>query len=135
MNLLLIPIPHAPVTLLRLEGRLDWAAGASVERFAEQRRNQRSRERRDERGLVLDLGALEFCDSLGLGVLVALAQNEHEAGGELVVCNLRPAVRRTLEAVRLHEFFMLFDDTDSALRWLMAGHPAAQPDGDVGSVH
>jgi len=104
----------APVTVLRLEGRLDWAAASQVEQFADRRRQGHV----DDAGLLLDLRALDFCDSLALGVLVSLAQYERQAGRELVVFGLRPPVRRVLEMVRLHDWFLLFDDCEPALRWL-----------------
>lgn len=114
MNLSHALSANAPVTVLRLEGRLDWAAASQVEQFANQRRQGRV----DDVGLMLDLGALDFCDSLALGMLVSLAQDEKRAGRELVVFGLQPPVRRMLEVVRLHDWFLLFDDSEAALRWL-----------------
>ena len=105
---------EAPVARLQLEGRLDGPSVPALQEFTERRREAGIR----DAGLLLDLSALAFCDSLGVGALVALSSAEAQAGREMVVCGLRPAVRRVLEAVRLHEVFTIFDDADAALRWL-----------------
>lgn len=46
--------------------------------------------------LVLDLGHVEFIDSMGLGAIVAGVKRAGEASTALRLTNPRPSVRRTL---------------------------------------
>jgi stage II sporulation protein AA (anti-sigma F factor antagonist) len=47
--------------------------------------------------VVLDLTALEFLDSTGLGVLIRANRDLREAGGALRVRSPQPQVRRVLD--------------------------------------
>ena len=105
---------------LRLAGRLDLHAAAALDELQAQRADPAIA----DQGLLLDLEGIDFCDSVGLGRLAALARQEQQAGRGFALCALQPPLRRLLEAVRLHRWFSIFDDADAARRWL-AGHAAA----------
>ncbi|MEV0646280.1 STAS domain-containing protein [Phytomonospora sp. NPDC050363] len=53
--------------------------------------------------IVLDLSALAFCDSTGLGVLITAAHECHIAGGWLRLDNVHPAVERLLTITGMTE--------------------------------
>lgn len=65
--------------------------------------------------LVLDMSRLEFVDSSGLSVLVSAIKSARRAGGEVVLCQLRPQVQALIELTRLHELFEIFIDEQAAL--------------------
>lgn len=59
-----------------------------------------------ERRLVLDLARVEFIDSSGLGVLVALLKRQGTEG-RLALAALRPPVERLLALTRLDRVFSI----------------------------
>jgi anti-sigma B factor antagonist len=72
---------------------------------------------RGHRKLILDLAAIDFIDSSGLGALVsALKRLKHLDGtGEIRLANVRPSVRAVLEIIRLHRVFPQFSTVDDAV--------------------
>jgi len=62
----------------------------------------------DARSLVLDLGALKFIDSSGLGVLVEAQDRLRDHDGEAIVLrDLQEPVRRVFEITGLTELFTI----------------------------
>lgn len=63
------------------------------------------------RRIVLDLGAVTFVDSSGLGVLVGVLKRINEGGddGSLEIRGLNGPVRRVFEITGLHEVFVVRD--------------------------
>jgi anti-anti-sigma factor len=70
--------------------------------------------------LVVDLGALEFIDSASVGALLHLEQRQGRAGARLVLCSLRPAFQRLVDATGLGGAFLIARDVPSALALLDA---------------
>lgn len=68
------------------------------------------------RQLVLDLAALEFLDSAGLGSLIALLKRLGERGGDVRIANLQKRVRVVFEITRAYKIFEIFDSVDEALK-------------------
>ena len=60
--------------------------------------------------LVVDMSAVEFCDSTGMNVLLAAHRVATERGGELSLAAPRPAVRKILEVTGLQSVFTVHDD-------------------------
>jgi anti-anti-sigma factor len=58
---------------------------------------------------VLDLSALAFIDSSGLGCLYRLQQRVADAGGLLEVHGAQPAVRQAIQMVQLNRVVALLD--------------------------
>lgn len=56
--------------------------------------------------LLLDLSAVEFVDSTGLGALVGLLK-QMAADARLALVGVKPAVRRLLEITRLDTLFIV----------------------------
>jgi anti-anti-sigma factor len=59
--------------------------------------------------VVLDLSALEFCDSTGLNALVDARHHSHNDGFTLLLRDPGPQVRRLLELTRLEGAFDVED--------------------------
>lgn len=65
--------------------------------------------------LVIDLSAVRFIDSSGLGALVSGFKNASARDGSLRLCCLQPQVRSMFELTRLHRVFEIFATLDDAL--------------------
>ncbi|MCF6179755.1 MAG: STAS domain-containing protein [Geopsychrobacter sp.] len=65
--------------------------------------------------LIIDLAAVRFVDSSGLGALVSGFKNASAREGSLKLCNLQPQVRSMFELTRLHRVFEIFASVDEAL--------------------
>lgn len=66
--------------------------------------------------LVVDFGNVQTLTSFMLGKLVRLNRTAEAAGGRLVLFNLTPYVRQTLEVARLNLLLSLYEDESDALR-------------------
>jgi len=60
--------------------------------------------------IVVDMSAVEFCDSTGMNVLLAAHRAATERGGELTLAAPRPSVRKILEVTGLQSVFTIHDD-------------------------
>ena len=66
------------------------------------------------RFILVDLSAVEFISSLGLGTLVRSAAAQTLRKGKLVVLGPRPNVERVFETTRVNEVIPVFHDPDAA---------------------
>jgi anti-sigma B factor antagonist len=57
--------------------------------------------------VVLDLGGVTFCDSQGLGALVALSQKARVAQSVLVLTHVRPQMARALDVTGLRAVLLV----------------------------
>ncbi len=64
---------------------------------------------------VLDLGAVDFIDSAGIGCIVRLHRRLEEAGGELRLAAPGRSVTTVLELVRLHRMLEIHDTAQGAV--------------------
>ena len=60
--------------------------------------------------LVVDLSKVEFLDSSGIGLLVALNSRVYGGGSRFALLAPTPRVRKTLELVKLLDFFLVARD-------------------------
>jgi len=56
---------------------------------------------------VLDMSALDYIDSSGLGVLVAINKRALQAGGSVILVGLKGVVKELFELTRLHKIFKI----------------------------
>ena len=66
--------------------------------------------------LVVDLAGVEFVDSAGVGVLVALFKTARRNGGRARFCRVSAGVRGVLEIIRLDQIFEIYEDWEDAVR-------------------
>ena len=65
--------------------------------------------------LIIDLTAVRFVDTSGLGALVSGFKNASARDGSLKLCCLQPQVRSMFELTRLHRVFEIFPSVEEAL--------------------
>ncbi|HXW06396.1 MAG TPA: STAS domain-containing protein [Vicinamibacterales bacterium] len=68
------------------------------------------------RHAVLDLSALRFVDSSGLGAILSCSRLLHAKGGDLKLCAMTRPVRALFELVRMHKIFDIHPTREEALR-------------------
>ena len=70
-----------------------------------------------DRKLILDLPAVNFIDSSGLGALVSALKHltQLDRGGDIRLANVQPSVGAVLEIIRLNRVFSQFPSVDDAV--------------------
>jgi anti-anti-sigma factor len=68
---------------------------------------------RGARAFVIDLGAVEIFDPIGLSVLL-MTRREVPAGVRIAIAALRPLGQAIARAMRLHEVFDIYADVRAA---------------------
>ena len=77
--------------------------------------------------ILLDLAALQFVDSSGLGALLSCLRTMSDRKGTLALCNMSKPVRTLFELVRMYRIFDIYASRYEALN---AMDGPAVPDGD-----
>ncbi len=90
-------VPSGPVTVVMPKGDLDMAVAEQLKGKLTELIDQ------GQRRLVLDLGAVAYIDSAGLGTLVAAMKRARGAGGDIKLCALQPDVRSIFAMTRLNK--------------------------------
>lgn len=65
--------------------------------------------------LIVDLAAVRFIDSSGLGALLSGYKNASLRQGNLILAGLQPRVQSMFELTRLHRVFEIYPSLDQAL--------------------
>lgn len=65
--------------------------------------------------VVLDMSALEFIDSMGLGALVIALKTMLAKGGDIRLAALSPEVRSLVALTRLDKIFDIHETVDTAV--------------------
>ena len=65
--------------------------------------------------IVVDLDAVDFLDSTGLGVLVGALKRVRSSGGELYLVCTQPRIRKVFEVTGLTKVFSIHDSVDEAV--------------------
>jgi anti-sigma B factor antagonist len=66
--------------------------------------------------VVLDLSALTFVDSSGLGTLLSCLRQVTGHGGDLKLCALTAQVRAVFQLVRMHRLFDIYNTREEAIQ-------------------
>ena len=66
------------------------------------------------KNIVLDLARTNFISSIVLASLVFMLKRSKEAGGNIVICSVKDAVRRVLDMTNLDKVFDICDDKEKA---------------------
>jgi len=72
--------------------------------------------RTGESKVVIDLSAVTFIDSSGLGVLLTALKAARGAGGDVRLTGLTPPVRTIFELTRLFQVFSTFPTVEQAIQ-------------------
>ena len=88
---------------------------ACVDSFREQMQEWMT-ENEAVRQIVLDAGDMDYVDSAGLGVLIALLKRATERGGDIRIARLQNKARIVFEITRAFKIFEIFDTVEEALR-------------------
>ena len=67
------------------------------------------------RNILLDLEALQFVDSSGLGAMLSCLRSTHDQGGHLALCGMSKPVRTLFELVRMYRIFDIYASRAEAL--------------------
>jgi anti-anti-sigma factor len=97
------------VAVVTITGRL--AMGGETERLDAA---VKSLLQKDQKKFVLDLTALDYLDSSGLGMLVSCLTNVRKAGGELALAGANPRIKRILAMTGLDTIMPMFDTLAAA---------------------
>lgn len=65
--------------------------------------------------IVVDLDAVDFLDSTGLGVLVGALKRVRSSGGDLQLICTQPRIRKVFEVTGLTKVFSIHDTLDEAV--------------------
>src|SRR5438477_8494812 len=63
----------------------------------------------DQKNVVLDITALNYADSSGIGTLVSCLSKMRKAGGELKVAGANPRIRRIFAMTGVESMMPMFD--------------------------
>jgi anti-sigma B factor antagonist len=97
--------------ILRVRGRLDARSAPQLLEVA-------TRVRRQHSNLVLDLSAVEFMASSGLGSLLSLAEEFRESESRVRLASPSPAVESVIRLLNLHPFLKIDASEEEALHAL-----------------
>jgi anti-sigma B factor antagonist len=107
------------VTVLAITGDLDVATGPQLRDRLIQVMDE------DRHRLVLDLTAVPFLDSLGLGVIVGVVHRLRPHDGALALACARPPVTRALKISGLTSVLSVHETVDAAVAAVRAGDAQA----------
>ena len=69
----------------------------------------------DKLKILIDMAAVDFVDSSGLGTLVTCLRSVSKAGGVFKIASLNKNPKNLFETTRLDRVFELYDDRKAAL--------------------
>lgn len=89
----------------------------------------------NHRRILLDLDALQFVDSSGLGALLSCLRTVHENGGTLALCGMSKPVRTLFELVRMYRIFDIYVSRAEAVTVMDSGGPTPGSDARRDPTH
>ena len=88
---------------------------ATVDNFREQLTDWQHRQS-DIQNFVMDLEAVDFMDSAGLGALIAALKRITEHGGDMKLACIQKKPRMVFEITRAHKVFEIYNSVEDAIR-------------------
>ena len=70
--------------------------------------------------ILLNLSAVPYLDSAGLGAIASCHVKAHAAGGSISLCQVSPRVAELLQLTRLNEKLKIYADEDGGVKALAA---------------
>lgn len=64
---------------------------------------------------VIDLGAAQYVNSIGLNLLIIIRERARSKGGRVILAQAGPLVVRLLEMTKLYPLFMMADSVEAAI--------------------
>ncbi len=99
---------HGPVTLLKVSGRLDAVAAQELRKHCLDVRQQ------GHKHLALDLSAVSFVASSGIGTLLALTE-EFGKDGALYLAPISLSVRSVIQLLNLEPYLAIYGSLEEAI--------------------
>jgi len=65
--------------------------------------------------ILLNCGALDYCQSRLLGILAELSKRLRKQGGSLAICRMRPEALNAFRLTRLHTIIPVYSTEEDAL--------------------
>lgn len=115
VDILIQPVEsHHDIVVVRIDGPLDTVASYSF---------QESMDQLLEQGVykfIVDLEALDYISSAGIGVFPGIAQTLREHQGGIVFINVSAKIKRLFEMIGLTTIFTIHSSVEEALREFVA---------------
>ena len=103
------------VTVNAIKGRVDRAGATELELIL------LADVRDGIQKMILDLSEVPYINSTGMRVLAQTLTELRKAGGDLLLVNLHPRVKRVFEIIGFLQFFVIYENIDSALEAFASG--------------
>ena len=71
---------------------------------------------RTPKKLIFDFGNVSFMDSSGIGIVIGRYKNMKSIGGEAIIANTRPTVKRIFEMSGLNKIVNFYDKVEDAMK-------------------
>lgn len=65
--------------------------------------------------IIVDMHALEFLASAGVGSIIGNVETARDAGGDIILCNLSTPVRHVLDVLDLGDYLTVAGDVGAAV--------------------
>jgi anti-anti-sigma factor len=101
---------HGAVSIIDLAGRITHAAGSGAIREA-----IKSELQQDRKSILLNLNAVDYIDSSGLGEMAGAFITVARLGGSLKLLNAQPRANSLLQITGLYNVFVTFAEERDAL--------------------
>ncbi len=103
-----------PLTVVRVAGELDFVTTPGLSAAV-------AGEPRPGSSIVVDIAAVPFCDSSGLGAMIAMHRAARRHGGRLYVTGARPQVLAAIRVTSLDRLFEVRSDVAAVCAELLRG--------------
>lgn len=84
--------------------------------------------------ILFDMADLKMITSAGVGVVMKTQASMAERGGELMMLNMQPQIKKVFEIVRLLPTLQVFDDTQEMDNYLIKIQQRIQEEGSFDST-